>query len=178
MWLYRAASSGAPSLTWLFLDSSIEHGPLGIWDLFMHVCGEKRLCHSGVNRRQGFNGASVYLFCAELFPPKLRCQAGCALKQSPLESGLGFGKSPSGCNKHRQSAFSAVVESACLGPGVRRKVVASLSNIWSIGQGMALSYNLGVSFLGGFSASISQALLEAGYGYGSKLDQKDMDRRI
>ena len=29
-------------------------------------------------------------------------------------------------------------------------------------QGMALSYNLGVSFLGGFSASISQALLEAG----------------
>mmetsp|Transcript_127165 Transcript_127165/g.302068 ORF Transcript_127165/g.302068 Transcript_127165/m.302068 type:complete len:84 (-) Transcript_127165:133-384(-) len=31
---------------------------------------------------------------------------------------------------------------------------------------MALSYNLGVSFLGGFSASISQALLEVSYHYG------------
>lgn len=47
---------------------------------------------------QGFNGATIYLFCAELFPARLRC------------------------------------------------------------QGMALSYNIGVSFLGGFAAAISQTL--------------------
>ncbi|CAJ1459060.1 unnamed protein product [Effrenium voratum] len=94
-----------PAYIWLSFDNSRLAAYLGLGVIF------------GV-AQAGFNGASVYLFCAELFPPKLRC------------------------------------------------------------QGMALSYNLGVSFLGGFSASISQALLEAGYGYGSKLDQKDMDRRI
>eukprot|EP00913_Durusdinium_trenchii_P028716 g26931.t1 len=49
---------------------------------------------------QGFNGATIYLFCAELFPARLRC------------------------------------------------------------QGMALSYNIGVSFLGGFAAAISQTLYQ------------------
>lgn len=49
---------------------------------------------------QGFTGANINLFCANLFPPRLWC------------------------------------------------------------QGMALSYNIGVSFLGGFAASISQALFQ------------------
>ncbi|CAJ1377754.1 unnamed protein product [Effrenium voratum] len=81
-----------PTYVWLSFDASRLAAYLGVGIIF------------GV--AQGFNGATVYLFCAELFPPKLRC------------------------------------------------------------QGMALSYNLGVSFLGGFSASISQALLEVSYHYG------------
>eukprot|EP00490_Sorites_sp_Unknown_P008682 CAMPEP_0114683822 /NCGR_PEP_ID=MMETSP0191-20121206/58317_1 /TAXON_ID=126664 /ORGANISM="Sorites sp." /LENGTH=470 /DNA_ID=CAMNT_0001965599 /DNA_START=155 /DNA_END=1567 /DNA_ORIENTATION=+ len=77
---------GFPVYTWLTLDASRAAAYLGV-GLFFGIA-------------QGFNGATIYLFCAELFPARLRC------------------------------------------------------------QGMALSYNIGVSFLGGFAAAISQSLFQ------------------
>lgn len=77
---------GFPVYMWLTLDSSRSAAYLGV-GLFFGIA-------------QGFNGATIYLFCAELFPARLRC------------------------------------------------------------QGMALSYNIGASFLGGFAAAISQALYQ------------------
>lgn len=79
---------GLPVYLWLTYDLSRAAAYLGL-GLFFGLA-------------QGFNGATIYLFCAELFPARLRC------------------------------------------------------------QGMALSYNIGVSFMGGFSAAISQGLYEAG----------------
>ena len=79
---------GLPVYLWLTLEeSSRAVAYLGI-GLFFGLA-------------QGFNGATIYLFCAELFPARLRC------------------------------------------------------------QGMALSYNIGVSFVGGFAAAISQSLYQA-----------------
>ncbi len=75
-----------PVYLWLSVDSSRAAAYLGV-GLFFGIA-------------QGFNGATIYLFCAELFPARLRC------------------------------------------------------------QGMALSYNIGVSFMGGFSAASSQALFQ------------------
>jgi len=75
-----------PTYIWLTSDSSRAVAYLGVGLIF------------GI--AQGFNGATIYLFCAELFPARLRC------------------------------------------------------------QGMALSYNIGVSFLGGFAAAISEALFQ------------------
>mmetsp|Transcript_20087 Transcript_20087/g.44282 ORF Transcript_20087/g.44282 Transcript_20087/m.44282 type:complete len:260 (-) Transcript_20087:248-1027(-) len=77
---------GFPVYMWLTLDSSRSAAYLGV-GLFFGIA-------------QGFNGATIYLFCAELFPARLRC------------------------------------------------------------QGIALSYNIGMSFLGGFAAAISQAFYQ------------------
>ncbi|CAL1127206.1 unnamed protein product [Cladocopium goreaui] len=75
-----------PGYLWLVLDPSLGTAYLAVGFFF------------GI--AQGFTGANINLFCANLFPPRLWC------------------------------------------------------------QGMALSYNIGVSFLGGFAASISQALFQ------------------
>ncbi|CAL1127212.1 unnamed protein product [Cladocopium goreaui] len=77
---------GFPAYLMLVVDSSRATAYLGV-GLFFGIA-------------QGFNGATIYLFCAELFPARLRC------------------------------------------------------------QGIALSYNIGMSFLGGFAAAISQAFYQ------------------
>ena len=51
---------GFPVYMWLTLDSSRSAAYLGV-GLFFGIA-------------QGFNGATIYLFCAELFPARLRCQ--------------------------------------------------------------------------------------------------------
>eukprot|EP00438_Fugacium_kawagutii_P014806 Skav228795 [mRNA] locus=scaffold589:733677:739143:- [translate_table: standard] len=51
---------GFPVYMWLTLDSSRVAAYLGV-GLFFGIA-------------QGFNGATIYLFCAELFPARLRCQ--------------------------------------------------------------------------------------------------------
>ena len=84
-----------PVYLWLTLDASRAAAYLGVGLLF------------GI--AQGFNGATIYLFCAELFPARLRC------------------------------------------------------------QGMALSYNLGASFLGGFAPAISQSLYNMSAHFGPGL---------
>eukprot|EP00435_Cladocopium_sp_Y103_P055500 s958_g18.t1 len=80
------ATLAFPVYLWLVLDPSLGTAYLAM-GLFFGIA-------------QGFNGATIQVFCANLFPPRLRC------------------------------------------------------------QGMALSYNIGVSFLGGFAAAISQALFQ------------------
>lgn len=49
-----------PTYIWLTSDSSRAVAYLGVGLIF------------GI--AQGFNGATIYLFCAELFPARLRCQ--------------------------------------------------------------------------------------------------------
>ena len=50
----------SPMYLWLVLDPSLGTAYLAV-GLFFGIA-------------QGFNGATIYLFCAELFPARLRCQ--------------------------------------------------------------------------------------------------------